>query len=116
MPRLQQVQTSRYAKDTFPGFRTVDITSLPVEQSLSSLAALHNGTELIVRISAPVHVRMVPIISPHLHKEAKAKGRGWQPLAVGELAATVALYRYAAVIDLPGKTSRRIVGPMKVTP
>jgi hydroxymethylglutaryl-CoA reductase (NADPH) len=30
---------------------------------------------LIVRISAPVHVRMVPIISPHLHKEAKAKGR-----------------------------------------
>jgi hydroxymethylglutaryl-CoA reductase (NADPH) len=74
-PRLQQVQSSRYAKDLLPGFRTVDITSLPVEQSLSSLAALHNGTELIVRISAPVHVRMVPIISPHHHKEAKAKGR-----------------------------------------
>jgi hydroxymethylglutaryl-CoA reductase (NADPH) len=75
VPHLQQVQSSRYAKDALPGFRTVDITSLPVEQSLSSLAALHNETELIVRISAPVHVRMVPIISPHVHKEAKAKGR-----------------------------------------
>jgi hydroxymethylglutaryl-CoA reductase (NADPH) len=75
VPRLQQVQSSRYAKDALHGFRTVDITSLPVEQSLSSLAALHNETELIVRVSAPVHVRMVPIISPHLHKEAKAKGR-----------------------------------------
>ena len=75
MPHLQQVQSSRYTRDVLPGFRTVDITSLPVEQSLSSLAALHNGTELIVRISAPVHIRMVPIISPQLHKEAKAKGR-----------------------------------------
>ena len=75
MPRLQQVQSSRYAKDALHGFRTVDITSLPVEQSLSSLAAVHNETELIVRVSAPVHVRMVPIISPHLHKEAKVKGR-----------------------------------------
>jgi len=75
VPRLQQVQSSRYAKDAFPGFRTVDITSLPVEQSLSSLSALRNETELIVRISAPVHIRMVPIISPYLHKEAKAKGR-----------------------------------------
>jgi hydroxymethylglutaryl-CoA reductase (NADPH) len=75
VPHLQQVQSSRYAKDALPGFRTVDITSLPVEQSLSSLAAIHNETELIVRVSAPVHVRMVPIISPHLHKEAKVKGR-----------------------------------------
>ena len=74
MSRLQQVPSSRYAKDALHGFRTVDITSLPVEKTLSSLAALHNETELIVRISAPVHVRMVPIISPHLHKEAKAKG------------------------------------------
>ena len=75
MSRLQQVQSSRHAKDAFHGFRTVDITSLPVEQSLSSLAGLHNETGLIVRVSAPVHVRMVPIISPHLHKEAKTKGR-----------------------------------------
>ena len=75
VPRLQQVHSSRYTKDSLPGFRTVDITSLPVEQALSSLGALHNGTELIVRISAPVHIRMVPIISPQLHKEAKAKGR-----------------------------------------
>jgi hydroxymethylglutaryl-CoA reductase (NADPH) len=75
VPHLQQVQSARYAKDALPGFRTVDITSLPVEQSLSGLATLNNGTELIVRISAPVHIRMVPIISPHLHKEAKAKGR-----------------------------------------
>jgi hydroxymethylglutaryl-CoA reductase (NADPH) len=75
VPHLQQVQSPRYAKDALPGFRSVDITSLPVEQSLSGLATLSNGTELIVRISAPVHIRMVPIISPLLHKEAKAKGR-----------------------------------------
>ena len=73
--RLQQVQSSRHTKDALHGFRTVDMTSLPVEQSLSSLVALHNETDLMVRVSAPVHVRMVPIISPHLHKEAKAKGR-----------------------------------------
>jgi len=73
--RLQQVQSSRHVKDALHGFRTVDIASPPVEQSLSSLAALHNETELIVRVSAPVHVRMLPIISPHLHKDAKAKGR-----------------------------------------
>lgn len=75
MPRVEQVQSSRYAKDALPGFRTVDITSVPVEQSLSSLAALHNEDELTVRISAPVHIRMVPIISPQVHKEVKAKGR-----------------------------------------
>lgn len=75
MPRVEQVQSSRYAKDALRGFRTVDITSVPVEQSLSSLAALHNEGGLIVRISAPVHIRMVPIISPQVHKEVKAKGR-----------------------------------------
>ncbi|KAI0305163.1 hydroxymethylglutaryl-coenzyme A reductase-domain-containing protein [Multifurca ochricompacta] len=39
------------------------------------LAALHKESQVVVRMSAPVHVRMVPIISPHLHKEHKAKGR-----------------------------------------
>lgn len=75
MPRPQQMQNSLYARDALPSFRTVDITSPAVEQSLSSLAALHNGSELIVRISAPVHLRMVPVISPHLHREPKIKGR-----------------------------------------
>lgn len=75
MARLQQAQDSLYLSDTSPAFRTVDITSLPIERSLSSLAALHSGSELIVRIPAPVHVRMVPIISPYLHKESKTKGR-----------------------------------------
>lgn len=73
--RLQQVQHSGYTMDALPDFRTVDITSPSIQRSLSSLAALHNGPELSVRISAPVHVRMVPIISPHLHKESRTKGR-----------------------------------------
>jgi len=51
----------------------VDITSPSIQHSLSHLAALHDGSELIVRVSAPVHVRMVPIV-PHLHKESKIKG------------------------------------------
>ena len=61
--------------DVLPDFRTVDITTPSIQRSLSSLAALHNGPELSVRISAPVHVRMVPIISPHLHKDSRTKGR-----------------------------------------
>ncbi|KAH9974056.1 hypothetical protein BGW80DRAFT_1305031 [Lactifluus volemus] len=71
--RLQQAQDTLYISDTSPAFRTVDITSPPIERSLSSLAALHSESELIVRISAPIHVRMVPIITPHLHKESKVK-------------------------------------------
>lgn len=58
-----------------PGFRTVDITNPSIQHSLSRLAALHDGSELIVRIFAPVHVRMVPIISPQIHKESKIRGR-----------------------------------------
>ncbi len=73
--RLQPVQHSSYTRDAFPDFRTVDITIPSVQRSLSSLAALHKESELAVRISAPVHVRMVPIISPHLHKESRTKGR-----------------------------------------
>lgn len=61
--------------DALPDFRTVDITSPSIQRSLSSLAVLHNGPELSVRISAPVHVRMVPVISPLLHKESRTKGR-----------------------------------------
>jgi len=61
--------------DALPDFRTVDITSPSIQRSLSSLAALHNGPELSVRILAPVHVRMVPVISPLLHKESRTKGR-----------------------------------------
>jgi len=68
------VQLSTVARDALPGFRTVDITSPPVKQSLSSLVALSNESELVVRISAPVRVRMVPIISPHFHKEPRIKG------------------------------------------
>ena len=75
MARLRQDQSAVLVKDVVPGFRTVDITSRSVQHSLSRLAALHDGSELIVRISAPVHVRMVPIISPHSHKESKVKGR-----------------------------------------
>jgi hydroxymethylglutaryl-CoA reductase (NADPH) len=72
--RLHQAQSILYTSDASPAFRTVDITSPPIERSLSSLAALHEGSELIVRISAPIHVRMVPIITPYLHKESKTKG------------------------------------------
>jgi hydroxymethylglutaryl-CoA reductase (NADPH) len=68
-------QSSLLVRDVVPGFRTVDITNPSIQHSLSRLAALHDGSELIVRISAPVHVRMIPIISPHLHKESKVKGR-----------------------------------------
>ena len=75
MARLRQDQSALLAKDVVPDFRTVDIASPSVQHSLSRLATLHDGSELIVRISAPVHVRMVPIISPHLHKESKIKGR-----------------------------------------
>ncbi|KAH9968240.1 hydroxymethylglutaryl-coenzyme A reductase-domain-containing protein [Russula dissimulans] len=75
VPRNQQVQHSTAARDALLGFRTVDITSPSVEQSLLSLAVLANESELIVRISAPVRVRMVPIISPHVHKESRIKGR-----------------------------------------
>jgi hydroxymethylglutaryl-CoA reductase (NADPH) len=71
--RLQQAQHTLYTSDTSPAFRTVDITSPAIERSLSSLAALHSESELIVRISAPIHVRMVPIITPYLHKESKVK-------------------------------------------
>ena len=53
----------------------MDITNPSIQHSLSRLAALHDGSELIVRIFAPVHVRMVPIISPQLHKESKIRGR-----------------------------------------
>jgi len=53
----------------------VDITNPSIQHTLSHLAALHDGSELIVRLSAPVHVRMVPVISAYLHKESKAKGR-----------------------------------------
>lgn len=73
--RLQQVQHTGYTMDVLPDFRTVDITSPSIQRSLSSLAALHTGPELSVRISAPVHVRMVPIISPHLPKDSRTKGR-----------------------------------------
>ncbi|KAF8271883.1 hydroxymethylglutaryl-coenzyme A reductase-domain-containing protein [Lactarius quietus] len=73
--RLRQDQSALLIKDVVPGFRTVDIASPSVQHSLSRLAELHDGSELIVRISAPVHVRMVPIISPHLHKDSKTKGR-----------------------------------------
>lgn len=75
LPRVREVQHSGYARDAFPDFRTVDITSPSVQRSLSSFAALHSGPELVVRISAPVHVRMVPIISPHPHKESRTNGR-----------------------------------------
>ena len=73
MARLQQAQDTLYISDTSPAFPTVDITSPPIERSLSSLAALHSESELIVRISAPIHVRMVPIITPYIHKESKVK-------------------------------------------
>jgi hydroxymethylglutaryl-CoA reductase (NADPH) len=73
--RLRQDQGALLTKDVVPGFRTVDIASPSVQHTLSRLAELHDGSDLIVRIPAPVHVRMVPIISPHLHKESKTKGR-----------------------------------------
>jgi hydroxymethylglutaryl-CoA reductase (NADPH) len=73
--RLQHVQHSGYVREAFPDFRTVDITNPSVQRSLSSLANFHSGPELVVRISTPVHVRMVPIISPHLHKESRTKER-----------------------------------------
>jgi hypothetical protein len=44
----------------------------------------------------------------------RAKGRDWQQRAAGELAATVAFYRYAATVGASGSGSRRIVGPLKV--
>ncbi|KAH9053184.1 hydroxymethylglutaryl-coenzyme A reductase-domain-containing protein [Lactarius vividus] len=73
--RLQQDQSTILVRDVVPGFRTVDITNPSIQYSLSHLAAVHDGSELIVRISAPVLVRMVPITPPHLHKESKIKGR-----------------------------------------
>jgi len=45
----------------------------------------------------------------------RAKGRDWQARAAGELAATVALYRYVATVSTAGARNRRIIGPMKVT-
>ena len=44
-----------------------------------------------------------------------AKGRDWQARAAAEIAATVALYEYAATLDEPASSRRRIVGPIKVT-
>jgi hypothetical protein len=44
----------------------------------------------------------------------RAKGRGWQARAAAEIAATVALYEYAATTGVSEKGRRRIVGPMKV--
>ena len=73
--RLRHDQNALLVKDDVPGFRAVDISSPSVQHSLARLAAHHDGSQLLVRISAPVHVRMVPIISPHLHKESKIKGR-----------------------------------------
>lgn len=45
----------------------------------------------------------------------QAKGRGWQPIAAGEIATAVAVYRYAASIGVPAGRTRRIVGPIKVS-
>ncbi|KAI0264687.1 hydroxymethylglutaryl-coenzyme A reductase-domain-containing protein [Gloeopeniophorella convolvens] len=75
VPGLPSAQTALYAKDVTPGFRTVDITSPAIAHTLTSLAALHNESELIVRVSAPIYVRMAPIVSPLMHKDLKAKGR-----------------------------------------
>lgn len=73
--RLQHDQSALLVKVDVPGFRAVDISTPSVQHSLARLAAHHDGSQLLVRVSAPVHVRMVPIISPHLHKESKIKGR-----------------------------------------
>jgi hypothetical protein len=76
--------------------------------------AIGKGDKFIMLI-ADQHQSVPPNLGDLTVLKYKAKGRGWQSVTVGELATAVALYRYAAVIDLPGETSRSIIGPMKVT-
>jgi hypothetical protein len=96
------------------GALLADITTLNPNVMHEVGYALGKGKKFIILIAekgqaVPANLGDLTVLT------YRAKGRDWQSRAAAEIAATVALYQYAATLEAPGGGSRRIVGPMKVT-
>jgi hypothetical protein len=96
------------------GAMLADITTLNPNVMHEVGYALGKGNKFIILVAekgqeVPANLGDLAVLT------YRAKGRGWQGRAAGEIAAAVALYQFAAATAAPGSRSRRIVGPLKVT-